>query len=740
MTDREGINDGRDYAEIEAVVEHILFRNASNGYTVAELISEDTVFTANGIMPLIEPGDRVTVAGEWTLHPVYGEQFSVSLYEKQLPQTEEDIIAYLSSGNIKGVGKKTAARIVDRFGLDTFDVIENHHEWLADVKGVTVDKAESISESFRESFELRTLMMFSRDYFGPAAAMRVYRKWGGAAVEMLQTDPYSLCGEDGISFDTAEAIAERLGIKKTEPSRVRAGVIKCLKDALSNGHTFLPEDTLLKVSAGYLGVGTENVFAAVELLSTEGQVVRTLIDGRPVCFATEMFDAERRIAGRLLSLNEGCISVPRSDVKSFINRLELEFDITYADKQREAIEKALLNGVMVLTGGPGTGKTTVVRAIISIFEMIGFDVALAAPTGRAANRLSEATSHEAKTIHRLLETDFDPADEHRHFFRRSARDPLDEDVVIVDEASMIDVQLADSLLDSLKKGSRLILVGDSDQLPSVGAGSVLGDIICSERFATVRLSDIFRQASESAIVMAAHDIIDGRVPELDRRDSDFFFLERTPEQAAALICDLLERRLPAAYGNDSQGAQVICPTHNGACGTKKLNQMIQEHLNPRKKSVREIKYKSTSFRPGDKVMQIRNNYEIEWKKGNEIGLGIFNGDIGRIVSVSTSERTVTVSFDGRITEYSESGLDDLELAYAITIHKSQGCEFPIVIIPVTEYFDRLYTRNLLYTAVTRAQKMVIITGSRDGLTAMVGNDRHAIRYTALAHFICGEVG
>ncbi|MBR5767926.1 MAG: ATP-dependent RecD-like DNA helicase [Clostridia bacterium] len=728
----------RELTEIEATVEHILFRNDVNGYTVAEVISDDVLMTANGIMPMIEPGDKVRLAGEWVIHPVYGEQFSVSFCEKRLPETEEDMIAYLSSGSVKGVGRKTAERIVGRFGTDTFDVIENHPEWLSDVKGVTKEKALSIAESFKENFEMRALMMFCRDYFGPAAAMRVYRKWGGAAVEMLKTDPYSLCGDDGISFDTAESIAADLGIPRSDPSRVRAGIVRCLKDASSSGHTFLPEDMLVKASAGYLGVGAGIVSDCLSELGSGGGIVRTEIEGRAVCFAPATYEAERGVADRLVRIDRECVSVQRQDIRPLIDRLEVSFDITYAAKQREAIEKAMLNGVMVLTGGPGTGKTTVIRAIIAVFELMGFGVALAAPTGRAANRLSEATSHEAKTVHRLLETDFAPTEDREQYFRRNARNPLDEDVIIVDEASMIDIMLADSLVKAVRNGGRIVFVGDADQLPSVGAGSLLGDIIRSGRFATVMLNEIFRQASESAIVCAAHDIIEGRVPELDRRDSDFFFMERKADPAAELICDLCEKRLPAAYGNLADGIQVICPTHNGKCGTANLNAMLQARLNPPEKGVGEMKYKSTVFRRGDRVMQVRNNYETEWEKGNEIGSGVFNGDIGKIVSVSPRERTLTVSFDGRITEYHDADLDDLELAYAITVHKSQGCEFPIVILPITDYFDRLYTRNLLYTAVTRAQNIVIITGSKDSLTAMIGNDRHAVRYTALSYFLKDE--
>ncbi|MBP5256400.1 MAG: ATP-dependent RecD-like DNA helicase, partial [Clostridia bacterium] len=352
-------NAEREFTELDAVVEHILFRNESNGYTVAEMISEDVVLTANGIMPGIEPGDKVRIAGEWTVHPVYGEQFSVSFYEKRLPETEEDIIAYLSSGSVKGVGRKTAEKIVDRFGPDTFDVIENHPEWLTDVKGVTKEKSLAIAESFRESFEMRALMMFCRDYFGPAAAMRVYRKWGGAAVEMLRSDPFSLCGEGGISFETADSIAGDLGIPKADPSRIKAGIVRCLKDASSNGHTFLPEDVLIKASAGYLGLGTGIVSDCLAELRENGGITGTAIDGRKVCFEPKMYGCELGVAEMLLKTDRECVSVPRSDIRPLIDRLEITFDITYAEKQREAIEKALSHGVMVLTGGPGTGKTTV---------------------------------------------------------------------------------------------------------------------------------------------------------------------------------------------------------------------------------------------------------------------------------------------------------------------------------------------------------------------------------------------
>jgi len=725
-------------SEIEGTVEHIVFQNEENGYTVCELVlSDEDLITAVGQMPFLSVGESIKALGQWTTHPSFGRQFKVEYFEKQLPANENAIRKYLSSGAIKGIGVVLADRIVDKFGSDAFDVIENHPEWLTDINGITKKKAEKISERFKEAFVVRSVMMFCRDFFGPATAVKVYKKWGGSAVDVIKANPYKLCEQiHGIGFETADRIAASLGSPKNSPDRLRAGIIYFLSySANQNGHTFIPRNKLIPAACSMLESDEDGIEKALEDLLSDGTAVSVKFGGREVIYLKDYFEAERYIAAKLHQLDMLCERVSLRDADRFVDMLEIELDITYASMQRKAILDAMESGVMVLTGGPGTGKTTVIRALIAVFEKMGMRIALSAPTGRAAKRMSEATSRDAKTVHRLLETEFSSDD--KPSFRRDEHDQLDEDVIIVDEASMVDTLLFSALLKAIKPGARLILVGDADQLPSVGAGTVLFDIIESEKYSSVALTEIFRQAASSLIVRNAHAINRGEMIDIKTTDSDFFFMRRSgSNEIAETVASLVTERLPKKYGEDIiNNLQVITPTHKGASGTDNLNIILQARLNPPSKNKPEKKFRERIFRVGDKVMQTKNNYDAVWEKNGIEGVGIFNGDIGVITDIDLKEETITVISDDRRVVYDFSQTDELELAYAITIHKSQGSEYGTVVLALSDFSPRLLTRNLLYTAVTRAKDMAIAVGHENTVYNMINNDRQVRRYTGLCFLI-----
>ncbi len=725
-------------SEIEGTVEHIVFQNEENGYTVCELVlSDDDLVTAVGQMPFLSVGESIKALGQWTTHPSFGRQFKVEYFEKQLPANENAIRKYLASGAIKGIGVVLADRIVDKFGSDAFDVIENHPEWLTDINGITKKKAEKISECFKEAFGVRSVMMFCREFFGPATAVKVYKKWGGSAVDVIKANPYKLCEcIHGIGFETADRIAASLGSPKNSPDRLRAGIIYFLSySANQNGHTFIPRDKLIPAACSMLDGDESGIEAALENLLSDGTAVSVKFGGREVIYLKDYFEAERYIAAKLNQLDKLCERVSLRDADRFVDMLEIELDITYASMQRKAILDAMESGVMALTGGPGTGKTTVIRALIAVFEKMGMRIALSAPTGRAAKRMSETTSRDAKTVHRLLETEFSGDD--KPSFRRDEHDQLDEDVIIVDEASMVDTLLFEALLKAIKPGARLILVGDADQLPSVGAGTVLFDIIESEKYSSVALTEIFRQAQSSLIVRNAHAINRGEMIDIKSTDSDFFFLRRIgSNEIAETVASLVTERLPKKYGEEILGnIQVITPTHKGASGTDNLNIILQARLNPPSKNKAEKKFRERIFRVGDKVMQTKNNYDAVWEKNGVEGVGVFNGDIGIITDIDLKEETITVVSDDRRIIYDFSQADELELAYAITIHKSQGSEYGTVVLALSDFSPRLLTRNLLYTAVTRAKDMAVAVGSENTVYNMINNDRQVRRYTGLCFLI-----
>lgn len=727
--------DDAGLVRISGSIEHVIYENEETGYSICDMgTDDDELITIVGTMPFLGEGEQVVVYGKWVHNPRFGRQFAVQTYEKILPADANSILQYLAAGNVKGIGPKTAARIVEVYGSDTFDVIENHPDWLAEIKGISRKAAVKIQEEFRAQAGMRSAMLFFREFFGPATTMKIYKKWGGGAVDIAKRNPYRLCDEiPGVGFERADSMAERLGLAKDSPARIDSGLRYLLStNATGNGHVCLPRDKLIASAAALLSVTAEQTEASLERLLSVGLLKSMRVGGTPMIYPDTAYYDEKYIADKLLQLDRTCAALSQADIERFILRAESESGITYAQKQRQAIFDALRSGVMLLTGGPGTGKTTVVRALLDIFESMGYKVDLAAPTGRAAMRMSAACAREAKTIHRLLEIEFNEG-EQMHFFRNEDNH-LEASVIIIDEASMIDNGLLASLLRAVKPGAHFILIGDADQLPSVGAGRVLWDLIECGRFATVRLDEIFRQAQSSLIITNAHRINGGEMPELDVKNNDFFFLPRTSEAAiAATVADLWQNRLPRSYGAATRGRiQVISPSRKGGAGTEALNIALQATLNPPGADKREYKFREVTFREGDRVMQTRNNYDLIWKKDSKEGQGIFNGDIGVIETIDAHGRTMTIAFDEKRVEYEFANLEDLEHAYAITVHKSQGSEYPIVILPAFACAQMLLTRNLLYTAVTRAQSMVIIVGSRDIVARMVDNNRQSMRYTGLA--------
>jgi exodeoxyribonuclease V alpha subunit len=719
---------------LSGTVEDVVFRNDENDYTVFEVNADGELVYAVGVIPPVFTGELVTLKGSWTYHKEFGRQFAFVGFEKKLPCDIEGIITYLSSRTVKGVGPVTAVKIVNRFGIETFDVLENHPEWLTDIPGITMKKAAAISESFCEQSALRSIMVFFKDYIGAREVSNVYKRLGSESVSIVRENPYILCeGNFAISFEKIDKFAASLGFAKEGESRILSGTKYVLShNGEGNGHTCLPKERLISLSSALLKVGADVLSDMIESFLSEEKLKQYVIDDVAYVMTPENDEAERYVAKRLVKLSDWAVRFSTDDISSLINSVESGMNICYDRLQREALYHALNSGVTIITGGPGTGKTTIVKALIELFARIGWDTVLAAPTGRAAKRLSEATSEEAKTIHRLLEVER-KSDTGEQVFGRNERYPIDQTVIIVDEASMIDLSLMNSLLRAIRRGARLVLIGDIDQLPSVGAGNVLSDIIESGVVDTVRLTTVFRQSKESLIVTNAHRINGGEPPILNNTDSDFFFVRReNDEEIAKTISELLTVRLPKTYGESiKEEVQVISPSKKGAGGVDLLNTSLQDALNPKAQFKKEKNAHGISFREGDRVMQVVNNYDIEWEKNGNIGYGLFNGDIGVIESINSNEESMLIRFDDKVVSYDFSSLDDLELAYAITTHKSQGSEYPVVIIPMYYCPYVLMTRNLLYTAITRAKKMVILVGKSDVPQLMVNNKREVLRYTTL---------
>lgn len=733
------MKDQRSPEILKGIIENVVYRNEQNEYTVLEVVdSEDNLVCAVGIIPMASEGEHVSLYGRWVYHKEYGKQFAFDSFEKTLPEDSDGIFQYLSSGTIKGVGPVTALKLVNRYGDQTFEVIEHHPEWLTDIPGITMKKAAAISKSFCEQSSMRGVMMFCKDYMGAGEAARVYKKFGNGAVGLIQDNPYILCdGEVGIPFERADALALSLGVAIDSKVRILNGLKYVLShNAVVGGHTCLPEDNLVSGAAELLGVSAEQIKELLGRLLDEGELSCYKKDDGLYVMTNEIAEAEDYVAKMLARLSSENERFGALNVSTLIQKVEGEMDVTFAPLQREAIFASLEFGAMILTGGPGTGKTTVIKALLSIYRSLGFKVVLAAPTGRAAKRMSEATGEEAKTIHRMLDTE--RAVDGLTKFGRNERNPLSEQVIIIDEASMIDLLLMSALVRAMRRGARLVLIGDSDQLPSVGAGNVLADLIASERIRTVRLTEIFRQSEESLIITNAHRINEGIAPILNVTDNDFFFVRCESEgDIASSIANLIHQRLPKAYGESIRsGIQVITPSKKGAGGVETLNAALQARLNPPAKFKKEKSAHGVVFREGDRVMQITNNYDIEWEKYGIGGVGLFNGDIGVIETINLREESMTIVFDDKTAEYSFDMLDELELAYAITVHKSQGSEYPVVVIPMYTCAPMLMTRNLFYTAVTRAKNMVILVGRSDIPRKMVENNRQIKRYTALKDKIC----
>lgn len=732
-----GKNEKVETEQISGTVEGIVCYKPETGFVVFDLDCGGELVTVVGELGTVEAGEEVSLTGSFSSHPTYGNQFRAQVCERRLPASVSAMRKYLGGGSFKGVGPALAARIVEAFGEYTIETIENDPKQLSRVKGVSEKLALEIGAQFQRAFGARKVMAGLQGFGLPAAiAVRAWKKWGVSAVEFVTENPYLLCDPDiGLDFAEADAVFLKKG-KADDVRRLKAGIKFVLVHNLDNGHTCLPAERLLPAAAGVLGE-SDDMPDALEELVRRHELDEYYRNGRRFIYLPELFSAETSAAGRLRMMLHDLCDESDSSLDASISLLEEELGIEYDLLQRKALREAVRNHVFVLTGGPGTGKTTTLNALIRLLEQQGDTVMLAAPTGRAAKRLSELTGKEAKTIHRLLEVDYSSDDMHP-VFRKNEKNPLKCDTLIVDEMSMVDSLLFDSLLKALSFSCRLVMVGDSDQLPSVGAGNVLHDLLASDILPSVTLNTIFRQAAESAIVTSAHDIVNGEYPYLESKDNDFFFMPRQSEaECAATVCQLCEKRLPRAYGlSPMWDIQVLCPGKRGEAGTWGLNIALQKVLNPPSPEKKEFTFNGRLFRQGDKVMQVRNNYDMVWKKDDgEMGQGIFNGDIGVIEKIDPMLRLMAIRFDDRIADYPFDNAGELDHAYAITVHKSQGNEFDAVIIPLMEVNSRLCFRNLLYTAVTRAKKLLIIVGDSRAVFSMVDNNKKTGRFTNLRYML-----
>lgn len=729
--------------QITGTVETIVYKNEETGFTVLELDKDGELITVVGELSAVGEGEILTLHGSFRTHPSYGTQFKAVAAQQKLPSSAAAILRYLSSGAVKGIGPVLASRMVAEFGDDTLQVLENEPDRLSCIQGISPAKCEKLKEELGRMFGMRSIMLFLSQFgIDSSTSVSVWKRWGTMSKRMIEENPYLLCCEEiGMEFDQCEAIAKKLGIPPDSSYRIEAALQFVLRHNLYNGHTCLPLDKLLPTAGALLNQNQTMIEKSMEILLRHKELNIVDVNGRDYVYLPEYLEAERFIASRvrfMLSADESC--APKAKEKEKIEALQQKNGISYASLQKEAIEQAISHHLFILTGGPGTGKTTTINAIIELLEEGGNQVALCAPTGRAAKRMSEVTGKDAKTIHRLLEVDF--ANPSSLQFKRNEKNPLPYDAVIVDETSMVDIPLMRSLICALKLRCRLILVGDSDQLPSVGPGNVLRDFIESECIPQVRLTEIFRQAQKSLIVTNAHAIVHGQMPELKKHDNDFFFLKRErAEQIKSTVLDLVSSRLPKSYGySPTADIQVIVPTRIGAVGANNLNQSLQERLNPPAPNKGEFESNGRKFRVGDKVMQIKNNYDILWQKDNgEEGMGVYNGDIGFIESIDRPTKTLLIRFDDRVAEYLFEMAPELELAYAITVHKSQGSEFEAVVMPLTSYKSKMHYRNLLYTAVTRAKSRLILLGQEKTIAEMIANNRKTVRYTNLKEMLLGQV-
>ena len=730
-----------ELALLEGGILDIIFQNKENGYTVLRLVTDEgEVVTAVGCLPCAAPGERISASGTWKTHPQHGEQFEVQSAERYMPHTEDEIISYLASGIIKGVGSATAERLVDAFGADTLDVIELEPERMTLIKGITSRKAMEISYEFRSQMSMRRLMEFMARYELPISlAIVLYRSYGEKAMQRVRENPYLLVNTRfGVDFAAADTIAIAMGFEGSEGFRVEAAVRFELEHNANNGHVFLPREKLVAATMQLLECGEEEVEKAIDDLAHAGAIVCRTVANVQACYLWRFYEAESYVLDKIKTMLSFAPDVGKNAEK-IIDRIEKEEGITYAPQQRRAVTLAAEQGVMLLTGGPGTGKTTSVRGIVSLYEKMGYKVMLLAPTGRAAKRMSELCGKEAQTVHRALGMNYDEtADE--VIFAKDEKEPLEAEAVIVDEMSMVDLLLMRALLAALRPDCRLVMVGDADQLPSVGAGNVFSDLIRSRLVETVFLTEIFRQAQSSAIIRNAHAVNLGMQPSFESNQGDFFFMpRRDPARLVDTVVRLCATRLPENMGVPASEIQVLSPTRKGECGTVNLNRALQNALNPARPGKRERQWGDKLFRTGDRVMQTRNNYDVIWEKEDgTVGSGIFNGDVGHIEEIVPSGELFLIRFDDRTATYTSDLLNDLELAYAVTVHKSQGSEYRAVIFAAMPSAPSLMVRGVLYTALTRAREMLILVGDDAAVCRMAENDRQARRYSGLRWRLCHE--
>ncbi len=719
----------------EGTVHSVIFQNPENGYTVLRLLTpEGEAVTVVGCVPCAAPGEHLAASGVWETHPQHGEQLRALELERSLPEDEEEIFSYLSSGICKGVGPATAQRIVDRFGAETLDILEREPERLNTIKGITAKKAREIAEGFRQHMGLRRLMAFLAQYqLPPVLAMHLRRLYGGEALEMVRQNPYLLAGDGwGVAFSAADEIAMSLGLAADSGCRVEAAVAYELGHNENNGHVFLPRNKLLDATCRLLDCGLEPVEAALDALIQRGAVVQEHVAKVDACYLRRLWEAELSACTRLTILLAAEADESRA-AEQTVREIEEEQGVTYAPQQRQAVELAARRGVLILTGGPGTGKTTTLRGIVALFRRMGLDTVLAAPTGRAAKRMSELSDSEAQTIHRLLGVKWDE-NTREPVFSKTEKEPLEADAVIVDEMSMVDLPLFSALLRALRPGTRLVLVGDADQLPSVGAGNVFSDLIRSGRVETVFLREVFRQAEQSAIIRNAHAVNLGQPPALASNQGDFFFLcRREAERTVSTVVELCKTRLPGGMGIPADQIQVLSPMRKGPSGTVRLNGCLQEALNPKSPDKRELLWGERLFREGDRIMQTRNDYDVIWEREDgSVGSGIFNGDMGRIEKIDPSGEVLELAFDdGRRAVYGIEQLSELELAYAVTVHKAQGSEYRCAVLAAMPSAQSLMVRGVLYTALTRARELLVVVGDDAVLRSMAANDRQQRRYSGL---------
>lgn len=725
---------------LNGIVESIVFKSSDTGYTVIKFRENNIIHTAVGVLPHVKEGQNLKITGSWVNHSQFGKQFKVEECEEILPTSKDGIEKYLSSGIIQGIGPVTAKKIVNKFGEDTLNILDNNIERLKEIEGIGKKKLETIIESYREQRELKNITIFLQTHgLSVNQCLKIYKKYRASSVDTVKNNPYILCDEiSGIGFKTSDKIARSLGIEIDSPFRIQSGIRYVINEFCANGHTFMPKDELIKEASNVLTVSGDIIEENIKNAALDRKIKLERVNDKEGVFTIPNYYCELGITNRILTLAISNFQDISVDVEHLILQFEKKNNITFAESQKDAIISAFQNGIEIITGGPGTGKTTIIKCIIEIFETCGLKVLLGAPTGRAAKRMSESTGKEATTIHRMLDMGVFEKEE-SVFVTNAEEHSLEADVVIIDEASMIDITLMNALLKSIKVGTRLIIVGDVDQLPSVGAGNVLNDFIESGFTKVVRLKEIFRQGKESMIVVNAHKINKGEMPKLNEKGTDFFFIRNDIQEGILnTIIDLINTRLPKFNSNwdKLKSIQVLVPMKKGVLGVTNLNERIQNVLNPKAPYKKEKEFRSMVFREGDKVMQIKNNYSLKWTriagKGEHEGLGVFNGDMGFIESIDLEGKKLSIIFDDeRRVIYDFMYLDELDLAYAITIHKSQGSEFPVVIIPAYMGAPLLMNRNLLYTGITRAKEMVVVVGIPKALKYMVDNTRSMERYSSL---------